>query len=71
MNGVIAKIVFRDLYLNFKCQTFQVASLTSTRSKNANITIAIKWEVKYFPSDGAIVNDEHHDVDLYFQDHEF
>ena len=35
-------VVLHDLSLNFQGQTFQLANLTSKRSKNANITIAIR-----------------------------
>ena len=37
----------------------------------ANITIAIRWEVRYLPSNGATANVGHHDFDKHFQDHEF
>ena len=33
----------------------------------ANIIIANRLEVEYLPSDGAITNVVHHDLDLYFQ----
>ena len=71
MNGSISNVVLHDLDLNFQGQTFQVAILTSTFSKNANITIAIRLEVRNLPSNGATANVVNHDLDLFFQGHEF
>ena len=34
-----------------------------------HITIAIKYEVMYLPSNGTIVNVVHHDINLHFQGH--
>ena len=61
----------RDHDLNFQDQPFQVAIFTSKRWRNANITIAIGWDVSYLPSNGATVNVTHLDSDLHFQNHEF
>ena len=60
----------RDLSLNFQRQTFQLAMLTSKRSKNANITIAIRQEVRYLQSNGVTANAVHHDLVLNLQGHE-
>ena len=65
-----AKIVLRDFELNFQDQTFQVTILTSKRSKNSNITIAIIKKVRYLPSNGTTANVIHPDLDLHFQGHE-
>ena len=34
-----------------------------------NITIAIKYELMYLQSNGAVANVVHRDLDLYFQGH--
>ena len=52
-------------------QTFHVAILTIKYSKNANITTAIRLEVMYLPKNGATANAVHHDLEIYFQDHEY
>ena len=68
-NGTNSNVVLCDHSLNFQGQTFQVAILTSKRSKNANITIAIRLEVRYLQSNDATANVVH-DLDLHFQGHE-
>ena len=69
-NLTISNVVLHDLSLNFKGKTFQLAILTSKRSKNANITIAIRLEVRYLQTNGANTNAVHHDLDLHCQGHE-
>ena len=62
---------FLELDLYFQGQTTQVNILTSKRWKNADTTIAIRWEVRYLPWNGATVNLVHHDLDLQFQGNNF
>ena len=49
----IANIVLSNLDLNCQCQIFQAAILTIKRRKNANIIIAIRFEVRHLPSNMA------------------
>ena len=60
----------RDLDLYFQGQSVQVAILTSEGWNKAIITIAIRKEVMYSPSNGAIANVKHHDYVLHFKGHE-
>ena len=62
-----SNVVIRNLSLNFQCQTFRLAILTHKRSKNANITIAMRLEVRYLQLNSATANAVRHDLDLHFQ----
>ena len=68
-NGVIAKIALRDLDLHFQGQTFQVAILRSKRCKTASNTNSIIYSKSGICRRTA--NVVRHDLDLYFQGHEF
>ena len=61
-------MVLSDLDQNFQGLTFQVAHFTSRGREKACITIVIRYEVMHLSSNSAIAN--HHDLDLYFQNHE-
>ena len=52
-NGTIADIVFCDRDLNFQGPTFQVAIFASISWKIKNITIAIRWKVRYLTFFGS------------------
>ena len=50
------KFILNDLDLNYQGQTFQVAILTSIGWKMPTLLFAIRYEVRYLPSNGAAVN---------------
>ena len=54
LNGIIANVVVNDLDLNFQYQTFQVFIYI-------NRTFAIRYDVRYLPSNGATANVVSHD----------
>ena len=56
---------------NFQGPTFQVVILTSKRWKNANISIAFRYEVRYLLLNGATANTVRHNLDLHILGHEF
>ena len=76
-NEVNANVVFSDLDLNCRGQSFQLAILTSKRWKMLTLLLPSYWKspaflcVGNFPSNCATANVVYHDLDLYFQGHEF
>ena len=50
---------------------YYFVNTSKTVKDRANITIAIRYEVRYLPSNGAVANVEHRDFDLHLQGHEF
>ena len=66
------KIVLRDLDINFQVQIFEEDIMTSKCwKKNANIIVAIGYEVRYSSSNCVTANVVHHNLDLNNQGHEF
>ena len=68
-NRTISNVVLHDLDLHFQGQTFQVAIWQGW--KTANITTAIRQEVRHLPLNGATANVVCYDPDLHFQGHKF
>ena len=69
-NGTIAFAALCDLAYIFSTN-FLIGYFTSKRWVNANITIAVRLEVRYLPLKGATANVVRRDLDLQFQGHEF
>ena len=70
-NGASLDFLFRDLD-DFQGQIFTFQLICEYRANGrdrANITIANQYEVMYLPSNGAIANIVHRDLDLHFQCH--
>ena len=70
----VALVLFLDLNLHFRNQFGNFswfANVSWTMRDRSTITIAIRLEVWYSPSNSTIVNVVRRDIDLYFQGHEF